>query len=320
MGRGPLYAQDFRPQFTGHETFPLRFGWLKKVFDAIRATEDLEENNKAVFLADDAIANFGVGKNMVGAMRYWALAAGIIVDETRSFKGPFKTTVVGRKLLGDHGWDPYLESQASLWFLHWQFAGDPKYTTTWFYALNYFGAVLFTREQLTEAIRHYCAERFPGEFATYTLRRDVDCFLRSYVARNGTVDEESIEAVLTELGLITSIGKGGAFVMRRGPKPTLPDAVFWYGLLSYARATARGRSLAVETLTHDPGSPGRVFLLDEESLVERLSRAEEETGGAVEWSETAGLRQIFFRNPPTETEPLELLAKAYRAARARRAA
>ena len=34
MTRGPLYEPDYKPQFSGHETFPLRYGWLKKAFDA----------------------------------------------------------------------------------------------------------------------------------------------------------------------------------------------------------------------------------------------------------------------------------------------
>ena len=34
MTRGPLFEDDYKPVFSGHETFPLRYGWLKKAFDA----------------------------------------------------------------------------------------------------------------------------------------------------------------------------------------------------------------------------------------------------------------------------------------------
>ncbi len=34
MARGPLYQDKYRPQFSGHETFPLRYGWLKKAVEA----------------------------------------------------------------------------------------------------------------------------------------------------------------------------------------------------------------------------------------------------------------------------------------------
>ena len=39
MLRGPLYRDDYPPQLSGHETFPIRYGWLKKAFDAVRDTE-----------------------------------------------------------------------------------------------------------------------------------------------------------------------------------------------------------------------------------------------------------------------------------------
>ena len=35
MLRSPLYQDDYRPQLSGHETFPIRYGWLKKAFDRV---------------------------------------------------------------------------------------------------------------------------------------------------------------------------------------------------------------------------------------------------------------------------------------------
>ena len=77
MPRGPLYQPDYHPHLSGHETFPLRYGWLKKAFDEVRASED-QDHNKSVFTDEDAIARFGLGKNMVSSMRHWATAAGLL--------------------------------------------------------------------------------------------------------------------------------------------------------------------------------------------------------------------------------------------------
>ena len=81
MLRGPLYRDDYYPQLSGHETFPIRYGWLKKVFDAVRDTEG-QEDNRQVFTGPDAIARFGVGKNMVASMRHWASVTGIVADDS----------------------------------------------------------------------------------------------------------------------------------------------------------------------------------------------------------------------------------------------
>ena len=79
MLRSPIYQDDYRPQLSGHETFPIRYGWLKKAFDRVWETED-QRDNREVFSGSDAIARFGVGKNMVSSMRHWAKAAGMIKD------------------------------------------------------------------------------------------------------------------------------------------------------------------------------------------------------------------------------------------------
>lgn len=57
--------------FSGHETFPLRQMWLKKVYDR---ADSFGYIHKSTFTNEDAIAKFGVGKNMVASIRHWALA------------------------------------------------------------------------------------------------------------------------------------------------------------------------------------------------------------------------------------------------------
>ena len=126
MGRGPLYEEGYQPQLSGHETFPLRYGWLKKAFDEVGKTEN-DENNRSVFLADDAIARFGVGKNMVASMRHWATATGIIEDAPRPKH--IVTTTLGQLIFGKQGLDPFMEDPATLWLIHWHLCGRETKTT-----------------------------------------------------------------------------------------------------------------------------------------------------------------------------------------------
>jgi hypothetical protein len=316
MARSPLYEPGFRPQFSGHETFPLRYGWLKKIIDAIEARAD-DPNNKNVFLSDDAIAYFGVGKNMVSSMRYWSLAARVIADESNgNYKGPFRVTPAGRALFGKNGLDPYLEEPASLWWLHWQFASNPRPATTTYFVFNHLNASTFYRDQLQNEIKQYCEAQNVADIADFTLKRDVDCFVRTYATRIGA-SEDSLESLMAELGLIQSIGRRDGFHLARGPKATLPDEMFWYALTEFAASRSPIRSFAVDTLAHDPGSPGRIFLFTEEALLERLNVLEELSAGAIGWSESAGLRQIFFRHDPREIDTLEILGRAYRPRRRR---
>ena len=290
MGRGPLYDDNYQPQLSGHETFPLRYGWLKKAFDAVRKTED-DENNRSVFLADEAIAQFGVGKNMVASMRHWATAAGVIEERSRRTR----TTSFGRRLFSEDGRDPYMENPATAWLVHWQLCGKPN-KTTWFWAFNHFPALSFERELLVGSLEKLAKEREWPRASTRTIRKDVACLVHTYVSQppSGKASrEDTLESPLTELGLIRPIEKRAGFRFVRGPKPSLGGGVFSYAITEFWRKFSKAATLSFEALAHEPGSPGRVFLLDENDLVDRLTTLEDVTEGFYRWSETAGLKQLI---------------------------
>ena len=48
--------------FPDMRLFPIRYGWLKKAFDAVHATEDLEADNREVFTGADGHRSFWRGQ------------------------------------------------------------------------------------------------------------------------------------------------------------------------------------------------------------------------------------------------------------------
>lgn len=300
MPRGPIYLDNYKPQFSGHETFPLRYGWLKKVYDAVDDRRD-EPDNKTTFTGDDAIAHFGVGKNMVASMRHWATASGIIKDGESS--NALAITSLGDRLFGEKGSDPYLEHPSSLWLIHWNLAGRPDKTTYYWSFSNFLGAT-FERERLVRALEKVAKDRAWPRVSATTIRRDVECFLRTYVARRPSASaspEDTLESPLAELGLIKAVGKRDGFRFVRGPKSTLQDGVFVYALIDFWRGYTNAQTLSFEAIAHEPGSPGRVFLLDENDVADRLVGIEEFSAGGFRWSETAGLKQVI-RDAPLDLD------------------
>lgn len=293
--QGILSREDYTPQFSGHETFPLRYGWLKKSFDRVIETENLEENRSECW-DDDAIARFGVGKNMVASMRHWAKSTQLISEPSANRA---VTTEFGRLLFSDSGLDPYMEFSATLWLIHWRLAANAE-KTTWFWAFNYFPSVTFERDHLVKRLEALASDRGWARVASATIRNDVACFIRTYVARQPTGrsgHDDALECPLTELGLIRAIGRKDGFRFVRGPKPTLGDGVFIHALLDFwHRYAPHSSTLSFEAITHAPGSPGRVFLFDEPDIADRLSSLADVTDGQVSWSETAGLRQVVRSN------------------------
>lgn len=276
-----------RVQFSGHETFPLRQLWLRKAYDAVAKSEGFAP--KSVFADEDAIVTFGVGKNMVSAIRFWATACKIIEE----VEGSYVPTQLARILFdAESGLDPYCEKFATTWLMHWFLASTPEKTTTWYVLFNHVVQPVFDREHIVKQVSALAAER-DLKVSAATIKRDVECCVRSYVPRIGSESlEDMSEPFLGELGLIQQNTKG-AFEFRRGMKRSLPDGVFAYALLDYwQRFEHAGSVMAFDRVAHGYGSPGRVFKLDENSVAERLAKLESLSNGQIQWTEQAGIRQV----------------------------
>lgn len=328
MTRSLLEDEQYKLQFAGHETFPLRYGWLNKAYSQVtRFLSSGNADTNTIFTDESAISFFGVGKNMVVSMRHWALAAGVIQisepdDGARLVPTPFG------KLLLEEG-DPYLEHPASLWLIHWHFSARPGRATTWYWAFNELNEPAIDRELLTHRLaRRVAALRERGRLkesriADTTIRRDIECFVRTYLTRpvsGRAIQEDNLESPLSELTLLQPVGVGSAFRFRRGPKPTLPDEVFLFALHAFwSQLYPTRRELSVEAITHEPGGPGRIFLLDEESVAERLVAATDLTSGAIRWDESTGMRQVYAHDLQP-VDPFSLLRAMYQRMRKARAA
>lgn len=285
-----IYSEilDKKPVFSGHETFPLRYGWLKKVYDSVSYSAKSGGSIKDLFNSDEAIASFGVGKNMVASMRHWATCSGILDSEGQSL------TSYAKLILDDNGYDPWLESPISLWILHWQLASKPKYLTYyWFF--NFFNGTTFDREQAYSSIISLCEDHQLKQPSSMTLKRDIDCFVRTYISKTnktGKLSEDSLESPLAELGLITTVNRRDFFQPRRGSKSTLTRGVFLLVLYDFwSKNWQNQTSISLEAITYDPNSPGRIFLLDEEAVLE-IAYSLSSLNIGLEWSETSGMRQF----------------------------
>lgn len=318
MSRGKLYSKNYSPQFSGHETFPLRYGWLKKAYDRVWQARD-EDQNKSIFTDGSAIATFGVGKNMVSSIRYWAQACGIIENVDNS---KIQSAKIGDLIFGENGLDPFMENVATLWLTHWKLCGQPD-RTTWYFAFNHFHALNFERETLVKELLRLASERGWSRVSPATVKKDVECFVRTYAAKptaRSGLHEESLESPLVELNLLKATGKKDGFRFVRGEQSSLGQGVFAFAVAEFWKEFSGANSLSFEALAHEPGSPGRVFNLDENELLRRLSEIEDTTNGKITWSETAGLKQISRRKEMTDNEIDDLVKLDFKSTGMERAA
>jgi hypothetical protein len=278
-----------RLSFSGHETFVFRHAWLKKAVEAVT-------NDPTVFSEESAIVTLGVGKNMVRSIRHWALSTGVIAEEPKSRGTRLDVTPLGQMLLGRSGYDQYLEDPNTLWLLHWKLLTQEQRCTTWNWVFNRYPSTEFTRAALTQFILDEARRAGATASSENSIKRDVEVFLRTYVAASGgrkSVGEEDFDCPFTELGLIEA-GNDDLFQLHRGPKQSLGDRVFVYALCDFWNGISTGQqTLALSEIAYRKGSPGTVFRLDENTISERLERLDTITGGRLVYTETAGLRQVY---------------------------
>lgn len=286
--------KEVQPVFSGHETFPIRYGWLKKVFDACLLEEENEESIKELFSREDAIVIFGVGKNMVASMKYWAIYAALL-DTERDKK--ISINKYARKIFSDDGYDPWIENYATLWYIHWNLVTIKKnclFTYLWFF--NCWNGTSFDKDTLFLRIKEAISNNGINLPSDITLKRDIECFLGVYSTKSGKkLNEESIESPLTELELISPVTRRDVFQINRGIKPNLSIETFLFGLLMFwGYYSPNSKSLSFESICYEFMSPGRIFLINEDAVAEYMQGISIATKGMLEYTETAGMRQILL--------------------------
>ena len=291
-----------RAAFGRHETFPLRYGWLTKGF---REWCD----NPEVFDAEDATVCLGVGKNMVSAIRYWLVATRMVESNGRTLE----PTLIGKKLLSEGGWDPYLEDQVTLWLIQWLLASNPHDATTFFWFFNRFHKSEFTAVEVLNGLQDFVRENVKVRVASTTLKHDVNVLLRMYEQRAPSRQaplEDTLDSPLATLGLLRTTGTVKQHVSTPDTRPALPVAALGFAVAEIFAATDQP-SLPVESLLYGDGqwaAPGTVFRLTGEGLISKLEQLTHWLPDHFELRDTAGIHQLYALRT---IKPLELLLRHY---------
>lgn len=294
-----------KAKFSGHDTFPLRYGWLYKSVNHLKNGGKLQTSNED--FTRKAIVDLGVGKNMVNAMKYWTEASSFATSHNENNKIEYKVSRLGEFLFGngaeDTGADPYLEKIGSIWLVHFLLNFNYKVLTAYRYFFNYSNTQNFDKKKLLDDF----AERSPEltdreETNLSTLKKDLDCFLNTYSKKQKgsagkkmpIIDEDYFSSPLSELNLLSETSNA-FYISELGERASLPIEVFIFALIKFVNAENEESgvdSIEFDALLHKPFSPGRIFRLSDAALGHKLDKAQEFTQNKIMWTDSLGLRQV----------------------------
>ncbi len=286
--------------FRLHDGFGPRYGWFRKAFTAA-------DRDPYVYFAEDRPVRLGVGINMVNAIRTWGLAAKILSEGQRQPTTPRRVlpTRFGHKLLGERGWDRFVEDLSSLWLLHWRMMSPKCTIPAWWLAFNELGNTEFSKDELELAVNKKLADTPWKRPSPRTIRIDLGTMLLTYAPPLTSKDrwtlsfEELLESPLRCLQLIKHSDTRGFYRFNLGQKFGLPSEIVAHASLDFAsRSPLAGNSISVNRLATEPGAPGRVFKVTESEILLSLEQqackwpdlelAENGDDHTLSWSDAPG--------------------------------
>jgi len=283
--------------FGSHQSFPLRYGWIEKFCIGIINKYGFDSFSKDELKPEILSQNYGLGNNMAKSLRFWLKLCGIINDNPNTKEKPTLTDFA-KNTFGPEGIDPFLEKKETIWHLHYNIISNKKNMSTWNWFFNFFGKQSFDRQQLVNEISE-ASTIDKKEFSDNSIKRDVDCFVRSYVMPNPSSvysAEDLLECPLTELNLIRKV-YGNALSAKRDFQDRIPNDLLLRSIDNLIVSLGiTANTITVETLLNSPHSPGTNFLLSREALTEKLEDLDKITQNSIELDQSSGLAQIIIKN------------------------
>lgn len=259
-------------RFGGHETFPVRDGWLAK-------GQRLLSEDPAGLDAHDVADRLGVGRNMAKSIRHWMVVTGLAQRPAR--KQPMQMTALGETVQRN---DPFMLDPMTWWCLHSNLVIRQDAAVAWSWFFGAFAHDRFDRMICVDQLARHATAHESRPPSRDTLNRDALCLLSTYarpVPPTNEDPEEGRDSPFRELGLITHFVESDTYQVNRARKPIPPAALAYAMALGHGTSEGFEAEESVSSALARAGGPGRVFALDGESLTELIDHAEAALQGGL---------------------------------------
>ena len=276
-----------RYSFSGHDSFHCKSLWLKKGYDFL--------SHEYNFNAPDAVAELGVGKNMVNAIRYWLKSFGLTSND--------KLTIIADYLFHtETGRDKYAEDLTTLWLLHYLLVSTNVASLYNLLFLSFQREKReFDKEQLLQFIKRKCD--VPEQKNVYnenTINKDIKVMLQNYVMPIDLKSLDDFSALLINLNLIRK-NEDKKYSFNSKSKDDVPSIIILYALIDLK---GNDKTVSFDILQ----DISLLFCMPITELIGIIKKLEKDFPGVIAYNDNSGVRNVQFLR---DIDKLEVLDNYY---------
>ncbi len=281
-------------KFSGHETFHCRPIWLKKGYDFA--------NEEKLFNDNDAVIDLGVGKNMVASIKFWLRAFGFYNLNENKLEG------LSHEILGDDGFDPFLEDDATLCLLHYLLIKNKEISSIYYLTFIKLSKekTEFSKENLESFIIRECIKE-GVDFNDKTLKNDIKVFLKNYIPssdKNSGI-EDNYSGLFYNLRYLNKLKSSTGETKYRfniNEGKYLPEIVFLYVIMDKFEGEV---SISFQSIREHVSS---IFLMERQGTYAMMERLISKYPEFLIFKDDGGRQELQIKS---NIDKLELLRNYY---------
>ena len=253
-----------------HGSFYLRSGWGTKIIQAV-------DKDEMIFTPANelkAVDNIGLGRVMVKALRYWADATGLTVEQ--KVQGGIKEKKTKLFKLIDER-DRYFQKQGSLLLIHRNIARNVESATAWYWAFNEFEKQVFTKDEFVDGLHYYLAVN-GMTIKKAAVDKEFNCFKNTYLNDKKfdikTIMDEDTYPMLASLHLL-KLNEDKKFEKRMLSRADIPLLILIYAIaMDNPEESRNAGQVGIDKLMEEKQQVGKYFNVRYSKLIEMLVEAE----------------------------------------------
>lgn len=253
-----------------HGSFYLRSGWGTKIIQAVN------ENDMIFSPANELLAvdEIGLGRVMIKALRYWADAIGLTIEQKVQEGIREEKTDLYHKI---DKYDRYFQKPGSLLLLHRNLARNDENATAWYWAFNEFEKQVFSKEEFVDGLHSYLAVNGMA-IKKVAVDKEFNCFKNTYLGEKEfdikTIADEDTYPMLAPLHFLR-INEEKKYEKCSLSKADIPLLILVYAIaMDNPKESLSCGQISIDRIMEDKKQVGKYFGIRYSKLIEMLMEAE----------------------------------------------